>query len=178
MQRISHKSRSATLSGQIIHSMWFEITLLNGTSKKWQRAQVGIFEANLQSRPKHNPSGSPRMAGTSKLHKPCRECTMSFPLLFLSQPLLFHSLVTCISELTSFYQTPAPCGISQPAGHRHVVLIQPKPASSESRRMNPGSFASYRLQGTSLLVTKRIVKTNPFNVALMWAFTQVQPHGV
>lgn len=74
---------------------------------------------------------------------------------FLSQALLFHSLVLCISELTSFYQIPAPCGISQPAGHRHVVLTQPHPASPESHRTTPGSFAPHRLKGPGCIACYR-----------------------
>ncbi|KAK9953640.1 hypothetical protein ABG768_017618, partial [Culter alburnus] len=57
--------------------------------------------------------------------------------------------------LTSFYQTPAPCGISQPAGHRHVVLTQPQPASPESHRTNPGSFSLYRLKGPGCMACYR-----------------------
>lgn len=96
------------------------------------------------------------MAGTSKLWKPCRECTMSFPLLFSTSTLIVsHSQVLCISELTSFYQTPAPCGISQPAGHRHVVPTQPRPASPESRRTNPGSFPPRCLKGAGWIACYR-----------------------
>ncbi len=163
MQTISHKSRSASLPGQIITSVWFEITLINGTLKKWQRAQVGISKQTYSQDQNTIPHDSLTWQALQNYTSHAENAQWASLCCFPPQTLLFHSLVLCISELTSFYQNPAPCGISQPAGHRHVVLTQPQPASPENRRTNPGSFATFCLQETRLhsLLQRGLWKQTP-----------------